>query len=161
MPVMHEDENGRYTREEVDESRLKVTSIRSIVECFHGAQKRWKIMSDRLDYYFSRDHFLNIHMTINAFINKFGINKRNQTTTSTFEANERYLQLTNNPMIVDSELYKMIIEKGSDLDYRKQSKNVWIEILFGEGHRKYFPSLTEREIKSLTGMSFFFIFLVT
>ena len=103
MPVLHVQEDGRYSRAEVDESRLKVTSIRSIVECYHGAQKRWKIMSDRLDYHFSRQHFLNIHMTINAFINKFGINKRSQTTTSTFEARERYLQLTKNPMIVDSD----------------------------------------------------------
>ena len=124
----------------------------------NGAQKRWKIMSDRLDYQFNKKHFLNIHMVINGLINKFGINKRNQTHTSTFEAGERYLQLTKNPLIVDSNLFKMIIEKGTDLDYRKQSKRIWSEILYGDNHRDYFPQMNERDIKSLTGMSFFIIF---
>ena len=110
-------------------------------------------MAERLDFAFNQRHFLNIHMCINAFINRFGINKRTNLTTSTFEASERYQQLTNNPLIVDSNLYKMITEKGSDLDYRKHSKRVWTEILYGDDHRNYFPEMNQREIQSLTGMS--------
>ena len=46
-PVDKQDQTGRYSRDEVDESRKKVTSIRGIVEEFHGHQKHWVILRNK------------------------------------------------------------------------------------------------------------------
>ena len=41
MPVNVEDDDGRYSREDADRSRLEVNSIRDVVERVHGSQDRF------------------------------------------------------------------------------------------------------------------------
>ena len=43
MPVNVEDDDGRYSREDADRSRLEVNSIRDVVERVHGSQDRFSI----------------------------------------------------------------------------------------------------------------------
>jgi hypothetical protein len=46
-PVDTRDQSGRYSKEEVDKSRIEVTSIRASVEQVHGAQKHWLSLRNR------------------------------------------------------------------------------------------------------------------
>ena len=46
-PVDTKDQSGRYSKEEVDQSRIQVTSIRASVEQVHGHQKHWLSLRNR------------------------------------------------------------------------------------------------------------------
>lgn len=46
-PVDKNDQSGRYSKAEVDKSRIEVTSIRASVEQVHGHQKHWLCLRNR------------------------------------------------------------------------------------------------------------------
>ena len=46
-PVDKHDQSGRYPQEEVDKSRLDVTSGRNYVEQVHGQRKHWLILRNK------------------------------------------------------------------------------------------------------------------
>ena len=151
LPVNKTDKDQRYTRETADKSRLLVTSCREIVECYHGQQKIFNIMRHPLDIKFHMKHFLNLHRIINAIINRFGIRRRALRSQPTFEADERYLLLTQNDNILDSDLYLYVTEPGHDLNYTKRSRIIWRELYYDSGElRNLFPSTNENTIKRLT-----------
>ena len=150
----------QYPRKEVNDSRTYVTATRYIVECVHGAQKKYKLLSGELTFDFAKRHFLKVHMIINSFLNCFGINKRSLGTNRTFTDLERYLQLTKNNLIIESDLYKLITQvdnddKFHDLHWKKRSKNIWSEIIHDQSIlRGAFFRLNIKQIQSLTGGPF-------
>jgi len=159
MPVITKDKKDkRYSRENADQSRLLVTSCREIVERYHGQQKVFNIMKQPLDIKFHIRHFIPIHRIINGIINRFGIRRRAARSQLTFEADERYLLLTKNDSIIDSDLYLHVTEPGHDLDYRKRSKTIWREIYYDSGElRDLFPPTNENTIKRLTAGPYLYI----
>ena len=145
----------QFPRPEVNISRVYVTAIRSIVECVHGAQKRYKLLSTELTFAFAKRHFLNIHMIINSFINAFGINKRTLATHRTFTDLERWQQLTKNDYIIETDLYKVITDSEHDLHYKKRSKAIWTESYHDESIlRGAFFRMNRTQIMSLTAGPF-------
>ena len=85
------------------------------------------------------------------------MNRRTGKNSRMFESDERFILLTNNPLILKTEMYKFIMDQDHDFWWKKRAKSIWIEIDYESSElRNSFPKMTKRQIASLTGGPFLF-----
>ena len=142
-------ETGQYSKIDVDESRLKVTSLRGIVERVHSQIKTFKFFYQENNSNFLRNNLGFLLNFIISSLNKFGYARRTGKDTETFSAEESVNTLKGfHPRKFYSELNSFLVSQTHDLSYRKRSN--WIEHSFLK-IPEYFPFLNETEIESMSG----------
>ena len=162
LPVMTTDETNRYSKQEADQSRLEVTSIRHIVENIHAHQKKYQIQKHPVDLQYLKRHFTKYYRFVNSLINRFGFTTRGNPQGSNNPSNafnhrnpNRFLQLINNPCIIDSNLSTVMFDKDHDVYWARRRKNLWREKVYNDPELlALFPRLSENDMRNLTGGSY-------
>ena len=151
QPVSQTDETSRYPSEEVDRTRVLVTSIRHIVENVHAQMKTWHIQRRPLDRAYMDRHFLQHHRFINGLINRFGFNRRTGAVNPTMTAADRLECLLDNPLIIETDLSSRIFNQG-ELQWNRVNRSAWDEQTMDFGQLvSRFPTLTNFDLDCFTG----------
>ena len=142
-------ETNQYHSSEVDESRLKVTSCRSIVERIHSRIKIFKFLQQENNATFLKNHLEPLSNFVIASLNKFGFSRRTGVETESFPAPEIFQTLSGkHPRKFYSNLNDFLLSQTHPLSYKKRAN--WTEMRYTEVS-KFFPKLSEREIESMSG----------
>ena len=111
LPVNSTDcETGQYSSKDVDESRLKVTSIRGIVEKVHARIKTFKFFYQENNSKFLTNNLELLSNFVISSLNKFGYSRRSGNESETFSAQESVNTLMGlHPRKFRSDLNKFLV----------------------------------------------------